>query len=139
MSMHMRALFLAALLSTAAGASAAPPIDIESRAAALPFPVYTRSLRPGDEHGTLHHVPGLERPLFLVGDEPASRHWLRQQRDKLRTMNALGLVVEVKDRARFRSLQAIAPQLLLVPVGADAFAEQFPIFSYPALLTGAAR
>ncbi len=139
MSGKIQKILLAALLAAASAAEAAPPTDIESQAAALPFPVQSPNLRPGDEKGTQHYVPGLEQPLFLIGDEPASRRWLRRHREKLRTMNALGLIIEVKSRTRFLKLQAIAPELQLVPTSADAFAEQFFISSYPALLTGSVQ
>ena len=139
MTRRIEKVLLAALLAAAPSADAAQPTEIASLAAAMPFPVRSANLHPGDEEGVQYHVPGLERPLFLVGDEPTSRRWLRRHRKKLHAMNALGLLIAVESRARFRQLQAIAPELHLVPVSADALAEQFFISSYPSLLTGTPR
>lgn len=98
------------------------------------LPVVSWSLSPGPVESRAIDVPGL-RPVFLVGDDSLSRSWLRLQRDKLRRLNALGLVVNVASPAGLAELRQLAEGLQLIPVTGDDLATLLGFSHYPVLVT----
>ncbi len=58
------------------------------------LPVRSMRLSPGHVARRVIEAPGLP-PLFLVGDDERSRAWLRRRAQRLRELNAVGLVVNV--------------------------------------------
>ncbi|MDU8924307.1 integrating conjugative element protein [Pasteurellaceae bacterium LIM206] len=74
-------------------------------------------------------------PLFLIGADDTSAGWLRERRDKLMSMHATGLVINVQNMAQLNRLRQIAPSLNLMPVPADSLAERLNIYHYPILIT----
>ncbi|MFB8831378.1 integrating conjugative element protein [Azotobacter sp. CWF10] len=98
------------------------------------LPVVSWSLSPGPVESRAVDIPGL-RPVFLVGDDSLSRSWLRLQRDKLRRLNALGLVVNVASPAGLAELRQLAEGLRLIPVTGDDLAALLGFSHYPVLVT----
>lgn len=98
------------------------------------LPVVSWSLSPGPVESRAIDVPSL-RPVFLVGDDSLSRSWLRLQRDKLRRLNALGLVVNVASPAGLAELRQLAEGLQLIPVTGDDLAALLGFSHYPVLVT----
>ena len=78
--------------------------------------------------------PGM-RPVFLIGDDPTSAAWLGGNADHLKSLGAIGLVVNVETRARFEALARAAPNLPLFAGGGDDIARELGLFHYPVLIT----
>lgn len=102
------------------GAHLAPLLAPQERSGAselVQFPVRTPGLVPGRLAGTPRwpDAQWLTQPVFLVGDDAASRRWLRQHRQRLVDMHAAGLVVQAPSDAAFRRLQVLAEGLPLAP------------------------
>ena len=101
------------------------------------LPVTSVRLSPGRVERRRLDVPGMQ-PLFLVGDDALSLTWLRQRGGALRTMQAVGLAVQVQDIAGLARLRAAAPGLSIMPVSGDDLALRLRIEHYPVLITATA-
>ncbi len=101
---------------------------------AVMLPVRSPALSPGDVPQRVIRAPGL-RPLFLVGDDPRSRAWLRARLPILRDLGAMGLVVQVETPAALAELRALAPGLTLSPMSGDDLAARLGLRHYPVLVT----
>jgi len=100
------------------------------------LPVHTPSMQPGPVRARRERT-GVTRPLFLLGADQRSRTWLAANRERLQNVQAVGLVVEVADRAAFETLTALAGELSLVPVPGAVLAAHFSLRHYPVLITPA--
>ncbi|ACO77653.1 hypothetical protein AvCA_14370 [Azotobacter vinelandii CA] len=98
------------------------------------LPVVSWRLSPGPIESRAIEAPGM-RPVFLVGDDSLSRSWLRAKRDRLRRLNALGLVVNVASPAGLAELRGLAEGLSLIPVSGDDLAALLGFAHYPVLVT----
>lgn len=98
------------------------------------LPVHSARLSPGREPPRVIQAPGLT-PLFLIGDDPQSRSWLRARLPELLERQAIGLVVEVTSPEGLRQLRALAPGLTLAPTSGDELAERLGVRHYPVLIT----
>lgn len=103
----------------------------------LPFtlPITTPSMKPGKVTVTPKALRYLQRPLFLVGSDHASRDWLVKKREQLIRIRAIGLLVEAKDRQEVEAVLAVAKGLRLVPASAESFATKLGLSHYPILLS----
>ena len=103
----------------------------------LPFnlPITTPSMQPGKATVTPKALRYLQRPLFLVGADQASKNWLAEKRELLVRIGAVGLLVEAKDRQEVEAVLKIAEGLRLVPASAESFATQLGLTHYPILLS----
>ena len=144
-------LLLMVLLSSALCLANQPLIVVEDRGGtpALPYyqalnlghnisrsklPARTPSLTPGKVTPRAIRSPGMT-PFFLVGNDPLSRAWLRQQADVLRNLDAMGLVVNVDTLDELEQLRDSVPGLTLSPVPADELAGRLGLKHYPVLIT----
>ena len=98
------------------------------------LPARTPSLTPGKVTPRAIRSPGMT-PFFLVGNDPLSRAWLRQQADVLRNLDAMGLVVNVDTLDELEQLRDSVPGLTLSPVPADELAGRLGLKHYPVLIT----
>jgi len=98
------------------------------------LPVQSTLLSPGTVERRTIQAPGLPA-LFIIGDDAFSRRWLRQHADRLKTLDAVGLVISVQSAANLRALRALAPKLHLVPTSGDDLARRLGLHHYPALIT----
>lgn len=98
------------------------------------LPVRSRLLTPGTVTPRAIHAAGLT-PLFVIGDDLRSRAWLKQHRERLRTIHAMGLVVQVETTTALEALRNLAPGLTLSPVSGDELAQRLDLRHYPALIT----
>lgn len=73
-------------------------------------------------------------PLFLVGTDDTSLQWLHQNKERLKSMSAVGLVINVNTLAELNTLRASAPELELLPAPADSLAERLGIYHYPVII-----
>ncbi len=111
-----------------------PPPPATSVTEAAMLPVRSLALSPGDVQRQVIRAPGL-RPLFLLGDDPRSRAWLRARLPILRDLGAQGLIVQVETPAALAELRALAPGLTLSPVPGDDLAARLGLRHYPVLVT----
>ncbi|WP_275044657.1 PFL_4695 family integrating conjugative element protein [Mannheimia haemolytica] len=70
-----------------------------------------------------------------MGADNTSAQWLQQNREKLITLNATGLVVNVRTLAELNQLREIVPEIIMLPIPGDDLAERIGIAHYPALIT----
>ncbi|EBZ5774159.1 integrating conjugative element protein [Salmonella enterica subsp. enterica serovar Redlands] len=120
-------------------AIAPPDDDNNSSAQVVPlenavFPVVSSRLHPGVVISRPLSLPGMT-PLFILGDDPLSVHWLAQQRATLKSLNATGLVVNVATADRLEKLRQHADGLTLLPASGDDLAVRLQLDTYPALIT----
>ena len=107
--------------------------EAEAEAEAAMLPVRSQRLTPGEASTRALQAPGLS-PLFLIGDDEYSRHWLRQQRRQLKEQQAIGLVVNIDTAAALAELRRLAPDLTLIPASGDDLAQRLGLHHYPVLL-----
>jgi integrating conjugative element protein (TIGR03765 family) len=100
----------------------------------LALPVRSRLLTPGQVAPRPLRAPGM-RPLFLIGDDDASRTWLTRMLPKLQALRATGLVVNVDSADALAALREHAPGLALAPVSGDDLARRLKLQHYPVLIT----
>ncbi|CAJ9219115.1 integrating conjugative element, PFL_4695 family domain protein [Burkholderia pseudomallei] len=98
------------------------------------LPVHSTRLTPGRVNPRTLRAPGLS-PFFLIGDDAPSRAWLHARGDTLRTLNAVGLVVNVGSAQALAALRRDAPGLTLVPASGDDVATRLSLSHYPVLVT----
>jgi len=98
------------------------------------LPVHSARLTPGKVERRIIHASGL-RPLFLIGDDARSRTWLRARIESLRTLRAVGFVVNVDSPDALASLRQLASGVTLVPASGDDLAQRLKLNHYPALIT----
>ena len=113
--------------------AAAPPDNVVPLAQAL-FPVVSTRLSPGAVTPQPLDLPGMS-PFFLLGDDPLSLRWLRMNQQRLQSLHATGMVVNVASPARFQVLQEQAGALTLLPVSGDDLALRLQLTRYPVLIT----
>ncbi len=99
------------------------------------LPLESEQLTPGTVTPRQLDLPGGFTPIFLIGDDDLSRQWLAQRGDILREMNAVGLVVQVRDEQSLQALRNAAQGLELRPVSGDGLAERLGLHHYPALIS----
>jgi integrating conjugative element protein (TIGR03765 family) len=113
-----------------------PPSGIADFTKAL-FPVKTPELTPGPITRSALNLPHLQYPVFLVGSDALSRDWLFRYRDRLRALNAVGLLVEAGSEADYEAMIQLAAGLRLVPVSGSELAATLKLSHYPVLISKA--
>jgi integrating conjugative element protein (TIGR03765 family) len=98
------------------------------------LPVHSAYLTPGRVAPRTLRAPSLS-PFFLIGDDAPSRAWLHARGDTLRTLDAIGLVVNVSSAQALAALRRDAPGLTLVPASGDDIAIRLNLSHYPVLVT----
>ncbi|MDD8496629.1 integrating conjugative element protein [Escherichia coli] len=71
----------------------------------------------------------------MIGDDPFSLRWMSEHLEILKSLNTLGLVVNVESVERMEVLQKRADGLLLLPVLCDNFVLMLQLNAYPVLIT----
>lgn len=105
--------------------------------APLLFPVRTIKMTPGLFTGAsrVTRKSFLLHPIFFVGDDAISRAWLLRNKDRLQQSRASGMVVNVVNYDRFKTLQNLVPGVPMAPSSADEVSKTLGIRLYPALVT----
>lgn len=98
------------------------------------LPVVSHKLAPGTVQPISLELTGMS-PLFLIGTDDFSRHWLSQHYENLLAQQAVGLVVNVATQEELNQLRQLAPHLALLPTPADDLSERLNLSHYPALIT----
>ncbi len=98
------------------------------------LPVRSPSLSPGPVEA--RRAPTrLVQPLFLVGADPGSLRWLEANRERLKQLHAIGMLVQAETEADLEAVTAAAEGLPLLPASGEAFAAELQIRHYPVLIT----
>lgn len=97
------------------------------------FPVTTSLIKVGKVKNRKieNRMP---RAVCVVGDDKRSKRWIKKNRSKLKSINALCIVVNVKSKTRLQSIKALAPNVEFQALNGDIFAKQLRIKHYPFLL-----
>lgn len=98
------------------------------------LPVTSPHLHPGQQKPRPLTLPGFS-PLFLLGVDPLSERWLKQNKAKLLALHATGLVVNVSTAGQLNNLRLQAPGLTLLPVSGEDLAQRLQLTTYPVLIT----
>ncbi|MGX2956079.1 integrating conjugative element protein [Ursidibacter arcticus] len=98
------------------------------------LPIVSHKLTPGKVEPKAFDLLGMQ-PIFLVGVDNISKHWITDNYQKLVKLNATGLVVNVNNQQELIALRTLVPELRLLPVSGDDLAERIPLSHYPALIT----
>lgn len=98
------------------------------------LPVTSPHLHPGQQKPRPLSLPGFS-PLFLIGVDHLSERWLKQNKEKLLTLHATGLVVNVSTSVQLETLRQQAPGLTLLPVSGEDLAQRLQLTTYPVLIT----
>ncbi len=100
------------------------------------YPVRTPSMSVGQvgrEEGT--EIPPMSmvtQPMFIIGDDPVSQRWLADNREFLHSKKAIGLVVNVENKAQMDQLSQIAGKgIRMQPTAGEDFAKHLGIQHYP--------
>jgi integrating conjugative element protein (TIGR03765 family) len=98
------------------------------------LPVSTPEMSPGVVASRPLNLPGMP-PVFVVGDDVASRQWLQQHAESLSRMQATGMVISVKDEQGLNALRQLAQGVAMVPVSGGDLARRLGLNHYPLLIT----
>lgn len=101
------------------------------------FPVSSVSMHPGRlmQPVQLRTLGSLASPMFLIGDDAMSRHWLAIHREQLKRAGSAGMVVNVASLEAFRSLRALAPEIPMAFGSMDVLARYNGLTTYPLFIS----
>lgn len=112
----------------------APPLPPTRYGEANFVAVRSTHLSPGLIDRRVIAAPGLT-PMFLIGDDPLSRAWLKKRLATLQALGAVGLIVQVASYPDLEALRRLAPGVRLVPASGDDIARRLDLHHYPVLIT----
>src|SRR3569833_23032 len=98
------------------------------------LPIRTPELSPGEVAARPLYRPALTRPLFLIGSDARSLAWLMRQRTRLRTLHAIGLLVQAESPADLARVARAAGGLSIMPASATTVAQALNLKHYPVLI-----
>ncbi len=98
------------------------------------LPIRSPSLTPGPVEAR-QEPTRLMQPLFLVGADPESLRWLDANRERLKHLNAVGMLVQAENESELVAVMAAAQGLRLIPASGEAFAQPLGLTHYPVLIT----
>ncbi|MAO61074.1 integrating conjugative element protein [Alloalcanivorax xenomutans] len=99
------------------------------------LPVVSERLSIGPVVPRALDLPPGTTPFFLIGTDPDSVRWLKQRRERLVELRAVGMVVNVATAEDLAALRERAPGLELRPIPGDDLAERLSLTHYPVLIT----
>jgi integrating conjugative element protein (TIGR03765 family) len=109
-----------------------PPLGAADPEAWLP--IESIGLTPGIVRSRAIHRP-FSRPLFLIGADAQSRQWLVEHRDRLKSMGAVGMLVQADTPEDLRRVAQLADGLAILPASATDIAKALGIRHYPVLIS----
>jgi len=98
------------------------------------LPIQSPGLTPGPVRTRSHDQP-FARPFFLVGSDTRSRQWLRDHRDQLKAIGAVGMLVQADTLEDLRTIAELADGLSILPASASDIAKALGISHYPVLIS----
>ena len=114
-----------------------PATKLPSLGAADPeawLPIQSIGLTPGAVQPRAIHRP-FSRPVFLIGADALSRQWLVEHRDRLKSMGAVGMLVQADTLEDLRRAAQLADGLAILPASATDIAKALGIRHYPVLIS----
>ena len=104
------------------------------------LPVRTTRMSPGPLQGQpaaeiQQRLAHMTQPFFIIGSDRTSLQWLRQQRNRLRALGAVGLVVQARSITELQRVQRTGDGLTIIPVPGDSLSEALGLTRYPVLIS----
>ena len=99
------------------------------------LPILSPGLTPGKITPRQHKVP-FARAFFLIGSDAVSKRWLKQHREALKKMGAVGLLVDASSIEDLRVIAALADGLPITPASGSDIAKALGISHYPVGISG---
>ncbi len=98
------------------------------------LPIQSPGLIPGLVQARSHDRP-FARPFFLIGSDARSRQWLRDHRERLKEIGAVGMLVQADILEDLHAIAELADGLSILPASASDIAKALGISHYPVLIT----
>ena len=98
------------------------------------LPVQSPGLTPGFVKERSHDRP-FARPFFLIGSDARSRQWLKNHRDRLKEIGAVGMLVQADTLDDLRTIAELADGLSILPASGSDIAQALGISHYPVLIS----
>lgn len=99
------------------------------------LPVITKNMTVGpisDSEAKEIRYEMLQKALFIVGYDPVSMNWMRQNKELLSEKGAIGLVVNIETKEQLAEMRNIVgEEVILQPTPGDSLAEHVNIRHYP--------
>lgn len=110
-----------------------PPVLALNQAEEFPLPVTSRT-RAGTltPHRLSNNV--LSQPLFVVGDDERSRHWLKKHAQQIHALHAVGFVTNIATSKALHELSQLASTPLQA-VDIDELAHLLKVTHYPFMVS----
>ena len=102
------------------------------------LPIRSPGLTPGAVTRRPLRLPNngaLPRPFFLIGADELSRKWLATHRDRLKSIGAVGMLVQAESVNDVEAIARIANGLSILPASATDIAEVLGIEHVPVLIS----
>jgi integrating conjugative element protein (TIGR03765 family) len=102
------------------------------------LPIRSPGLTPGPVTRRPLRLPNngmLPRPFFLVGADELSRKWLARHRDRLKSIGAVGMLVQAESANDVEAIARIANGLSILPASATDIARVLGIEHVPVLVS----
>ncbi len=98
------------------------------------LPIRTPELSPGKiSRRALKHAPAT--PLFLIGSDALSQHWLLTHRNRLHEIGAVGLLVQAERVEDLQTIARLAAGLKIMPASCSDIAHHWGLKHYPVLIS----
>lgn len=98
------------------------------------LPIRSPGLSLGTVQARSHNRP-FSRPFFLVGSDERSRRWLREHRQRLEEIGAVGMLVQAETLEDLQTIARLAGGLSIMPASATDIANALDIAHYPVLIS----
>ncbi|MCU7870792.1 MAG: integrating conjugative element protein [Candidatus Thiodiazotropha sp. (ex Lucinoma borealis)] len=98
------------------------------------LPILSPGLTPGFVQERSHDRP-FARPFFLIGSDTRSRQWLKNHRDRLKEIGAVGMLVEADTLEDLRIIAELADGLSILPASGSDIAKALGVSHYPILIS----
>jgi len=100
-----------------------------------PLPIESPGLLPGKVVKRKINQPYLSNPMFLIGNDEFSYRWLLKNKELLIRINAIGMLIKVKNKQELQRIAKAAKGLKIIPAPAIDLAKQLGIKHYPVLIS----
>jgi integrating conjugative element protein (TIGR03765 family) len=98
------------------------------------LPIQSPGLTTGPVQARAHDRP-FARPFFLIGSDAQSRQWLKDNRDRLKEIGAVGMLVQANTIEDLHAIAKLANGLSILPAAGSDIAQALGIKHYPVLIS----
>lgn len=113
-----------------------PKSFIDKNKAFIPqFPITTPAMSPKIIEPMPLSVPYLQVPLFIIGNDHLSKHWLSLRKQELIRMGAVGMLVEAATIKEVDAMKRLGEGLPIYPASGRDIAVQLGLKHYPVLIS----